>query len=182
MSSHEAQAAADNPALASLLLHHRVEQFYFREAQLLDAWQLDDWLGLLEDDIRYWMPITRNLPHTEFARAQTRERADVNWMDEDKRLLTLRVRQIQTQVHWAEEPLSRVSRSITNVVARPETDGVATDCRFVIYRNRGDHEVDIFAGKRRDLLRPVGDTFVIARREVHLDQSVLLAKNLTIMF
>ena len=181
MSADKARVA-DDAALAALLLHHRVEQFYFREAQLLDGWRLDDWLALLAEDIRYWMPITRNLPQVDFGSAETREGADVNWMDEDKRLLTLRVRQIQTQVHWAEEPLSRVSRSIANVVATPGPHGIATDCRFVIYRNRGDHEVDLFAGKRRDLLRPADDGFTIARREVHLDQSVLLAKNLTILF
>lgn len=169
--------------LESLLLHFEVEQFYYREAALLDAWRLDEWLTLLTRDIRYWMPIARNLPQARRDEHETREGVDVNWIDEDFGTLEMRVEQVKTQVHWAEEPLSRVSRSITNVQVTPESNGeLATRCRFVIYRNRGDREVDLFAGKRHDLLRRVGESFAICRREVHLDQSVLLAKNITIFF
>ena len=170
--------------LENLLLQHRVEQFYYQEADLLDGWHLDEWLALLADDVRYWMPITRNLPHTQHRASETREGEDVNWIDEGRRLLELRVEQVNSQVHWAEEPLSRISRAISNVRVQngAEDGGLEARCRFAIYRNRGDHEVDLFAGKRIDQLRPDGDSFKIARREVHLDQSVLLSKNLTIFF
>jgi 3-phenylpropionate/cinnamic acid dioxygenase small subunit len=54
--------------------------------------------------------------------------------------------------------------------------------RFVVYRNRTETEWDLFIGKRKDTLRRVGAHFQIARREIYLDQNVLLAKNLTIFF
>ena len=34
-----------------------VEQFLYREARLLDERRFHDWLELLTDDIRYWMPV-----------------------------------------------------------------------------------------------------------------------------
>jgi len=43
-------------------------------------------------------------------------------------------------------------------------------------------ETDVLVGKREDLLRRVNGTFKIARRKIILDQSVLLAKNLTFFF
>lgn len=53
-------------ALVSLELHHRITQFLYHEASLLDDWQFRDWLAQLDDDIRYTMRTTVN--------AQTRDR------------------------------------------------------------------------------------------------------------
>jgi len=41
----------------SAQLQHEVEQFYYREAQLLDHHNFNAWFDLLEQDIHYWMPI-----------------------------------------------------------------------------------------------------------------------------
>jgi 3-phenylpropionate/cinnamic acid dioxygenase small subunit len=56
---------------------------------------------------------------------------------------------------------------------------VEVKSRFLIYRNRVETETDLLVGKREDTLRRVDGTWKIARRMVVLDQSVLLAKNLT---
>jgi 3-phenylpropionate/cinnamic acid dioxygenase small subunit len=61
-------------------------------------------------------------------------------------------------------------------------DEVTVKCRFLIYRNRQETETDFFVGKREDTLRKVDGQWKIARRKVMLDQNVLLAKNLTILF
>ncbi|KDC04099.1 ring hydroxylating beta subunit domain protein, partial [Bordetella bronchiseptica E012] len=39
-----------------------------------------------------------------------------------------------------------------------------------------------FTGRRYDRLRRVGDGWQLVRREIHLPQNVLLAKNLTMFF
>ena len=54
--------------------------------------------------------------------------------------------------------------------------------RFLIYQNRVDHETALFAGKRLDTLRLTDGAWKLARREITLDQSVLLVKNLTVFF
>ena len=63
----------------------------------------------------YLMPMRRNVPHDEPEREFTRAGADVNWFDEGKDTLTRRVKQIQTGIHWAEEPPSRICHMVSNV-------------------------------------------------------------------
>jgi 3-phenylpropionate/cinnamic acid dioxygenase small subunit len=59
-------------------------------------------------------------------------------------------------------------------------DFFAARCRFPVYRNRLDDEQDFFVGKRNDTLRRVEDCWKLARRELFLDQSVMLPKNLSV--
>jgi 3-phenylpropionate/cinnamic acid dioxygenase small subunit len=171
--------------LARLILTHEVAEFLYREAELLDERRHTEWLDLLADDVRYWMPMRRNVKFGEDEREFTRDRTDINWFDEGKETLARRVKQIDTGIHWAEEPHSRISHLVTNVhvvEAAPsveEAREVAVRCRFLIYRNRVETETDLLIGKREDLLRRVEDGWQIARRKIILDQNVLLSKNLT---
>jgi len=174
--------------LARLLLAQEVADFLYREAELLDERRYEDWLALLADDIRYWMPMRRNVKFGEDEREFTREASDIAWFDEGKETLTRRVRQIQTGIHWAEEPQSRIAHLVTNVQLLEATPSVtdaqevATRCRFLIYRNRVETETDLLVGKREDRLRRAGEGWQIARRKIILDQNVLLSKNLTFFF
>jgi 3-phenylpropionate/cinnamic acid dioxygenase small subunit len=175
--------------LDRLLLAQEIAEFLYREAELLDERRYRDWLALLTDDIRYWMPMRRNVKYGEDDREFTRSRSDINWFDEGKETLERRVKQIETGIHWAEEPVSRISHLVSNlriVEATPspaEAREVAVKCRFLIYRNRVETETDILVGKREDVLRRVatdgGGEWRIARRKIILDQNVLLSKNLT---
>src|SRR5258708_12227896 len=101
--------------ITRLLLAQEIAEFLYREAELLDERRYADWLALLADDLRYWMPMRRNVKFGEEAREFTREAQDIAWFDEGKDTLTRRVRQIQTGIHWAEEPMSRISHLVTNV-------------------------------------------------------------------
>ncbi len=174
--------------IAYLLLKNEIEEFFFQEADLLDERKFEDWLDLLTDDIRYWMPMRRNVKSSELDREFTREGQDINWFDEGKETLDRRVRQILTGVHWAEEPLSRICHFVTNVQildAAPSASDpieVSTKCRFLVYRNRVETETDFLIGKREDTLRKVNGTWKIAQRKIILDQNVLMAKNLTFFF
>lgn len=169
--------------LEALLLAREIERFLYAEADLLDERRFDEWLDLLAEDVRYWMPMRRNVKFGEQARENTRERQDMNWFDEGKETLTQRVKQILTGVHWAEEPLSRVCHMVSNVQVLAATPTEATvRSRFLVYRNRVETETDFFVGKREDVLRKVNGQWKIARRKIILDQNVLLAKNLTVFF
>ena len=175
-------------SIAHLLLKNEIEAFLFEEAEILDDRNFADWLDLLTDDIRYWMPMRRNVKSNEMDREFTREGHDINWFDEGKETLERRVNQILTGVHWAEEPLSRIRHLITNVQllnATPSASDpseVSVRCRFLVYRNRVETETDFLIGKREDTLRKVDGNWKIAGRKITLDQSVLLAKNLTFFF
>jgi len=174
--------------LSRLLLKAEIEDFLYHEAELLDERRYEDWLKLAADDIRYWMPMRRNVKFGEQQREFTRADHDINWFDEGRETLERRVRQIMTGIHWAEEPVSRITHIVSNVQlleAIPSVDAAAevlAKCRFLIYRNRVETETDILVGKREDVLRREGDNWCIARRKIVLDQNVLLSKNLTFFF
>jgi 3-phenylpropionate/cinnamic acid dioxygenase small subunit len=180
--------ADQHEAMAQLLLEREVANFLYHEAEVLDERRYEEWLDLLADDVRYWMPIRRNVKLGELEREFTREGQDVNWFDEGKDTLTRRVQQILTGVHWAEEPLSRLCHMVSNVQllgAEPsvlEPARVTVKSRFLIYRNRVETETDILVGKREDTLRRVDGGWKISRRKIVLDQNVLLTKNLTFFF
>ena len=54
--------------------------------------------------------------------------------------------------------------------------------RFLIYQNRVETETYLFVGRRIDRLRKVDAAWKLARREILLEQNVLMAKNLTVFF
>jgi len=175
-------------SIAHLLLKEEIQDFLYEEAEALDERNFEDWLDMLADDIRYWMPMRRNVKANELGREFTREGQDINWFDEGKETLERRVMQIRTGVHWAEEPLSRICHFVTNVQllnATPSASDpteVSVKCRFLIYRNRVQTETDFLIGKREDTLRKVNGAWKVAERKIILDQNVLLAKNLTFFF
>ncbi|HJQ55412.1 MAG TPA: 3-phenylpropionate/cinnamic acid dioxygenase subunit beta [Vineibacter sp.] len=175
--------------LAFFALKQEIEDVLYEEAELLDQRRYDDWLAMLADDLVYYMPMRRNVKAGEHgARENTREGRDISWFDEDKWTLAKRCEQIATGVHWAEEPLSRVCHMVSNVQLLAATPSVAAArevtvrCRFLVYQNRVETETYFFVGKRTDTLRKAGDHWQLARREIILDQNVLLAKNLTVFF
>ena len=171
--------------LSYLDLMREIEDFYFLEADLLDERAYMAWLDLLTDDIRYWMPMRKNVAFDNLARETTSEN-DIAWMDDDKETLTKRVKQLLTGIHWAEEPVSRVSHVISNirlatpVVALRDGETATVKSRFFVYRNRLETEADVLVGRREDVLRRAGGSLKIAQRKILIEQSTLMAKNLTV--
>jgi 3-phenylpropionate/cinnamic acid dioxygenase small subunit len=166
-----------------------VEDFYFREADLLDDRRFRDWLDILAEDITYFMPIRRNVKFGQHAaRENTKIGEGISWFDEDKWTLTKRVEQILTGVHYAEEPLSRICHMVSNVQirgVRPDLEQpgeIDVTSRFLIYQNRVEYETYTFVGRRNDMLRMTDAGWKVAKREILLEQNILLAKNLTMFF
>jgi 3-phenylpropionate/cinnamic acid dioxygenase small subunit len=184
-----APSAAIERSAAYYRLKADVEDFYYHEADLLDDRRFRDWLDLLTEDISYFMPIRRNVKFgQQAARENTKRGEGISWFDEDKWTLTKRVEQILTGVHYAEEPLSRITHMVSNVQikgARPDVDAAReldVTSRFLVYQNRVEYETYIFVGRRNDTLRLTDSGWKIARREILLEQNILLAKNLTTFF
>lgn len=172
-----------------LVLKADVEDFLYQEADLLDRRCFKEWLALLADDISYFMPIRRNVKFGQHAaKENTRLGEGISWFDEDKWTLTKRVEQILTGVHFAEEPLSRICHMVSNVQlvdvkGEPsEATEVGVRSRILVYQNRVEHETYVFVGRRNDVLRRHDGEWRIAKREILLEQNVLLAKNLSTFF
>lgn len=166
-----------------------IASFFYYEADLMDERRYNEWLELLHEDIKYFMPMRRNVKFGQHAEKEnTKLGSDISWFDEGKWTLTKRVEQILTGVHYAEEPLSRISHLITNVRVLEQSKDenglrtVKTSCRFMVYLNRVEYEVNTMVGKRYDTLVETADGWRVLEREIILDQNVLLVKNLTAFF
>lgn len=170
-------------ASEAVWLHFEVERFFSAEAELLDERRFDEWLDLLHDDLRYWMPIVRNVRFDRPELEYTRAGSEASWFDEGKETLRKRVLQIKGGDHWAEEPHSRTTHLVANVrIEAAEGADVTVKSRFVVFVYRLDHDFDLFAGRRVDVLRREEGGLKVLRRAIYLDQSVLLSRNLTTFF
>jgi 3-phenylpropionate/cinnamic acid dioxygenase small subunit len=166
--------------LQRLLLEREIERFLYREAELIDDRKYTEWLDLIADDVQYQVPIRRNVKFGDHARENSDPDYEISWIDEGKQTLTARVQQLNTGVHWAEEPVSRVRHMVTNVqISDVRGDEVDVKCCFLVYVNRVRDEENLFIGKRYDTLRRNSDTeWQIAKRVALIDQKVLLAKSI----
>lgn len=166
-----------------------IEEFLYDEANLLDERRFNEWIETLSDDLRYFMPMEYNVKFGEHAaREFTKREEQMSWFNEGKWSLGKRAEQILTGVHWAEEPLSRVCRLVSNVqLTHIETNAagqleVDVTSRFLIYQNRCEYEQYFFVGDRFDRLRSTDQGWKLCEREIRIHQNVLLAKNLTVFF
>lgn len=178
-----ATSAVSNRDLAyRMQLQFLVEQFYYAEAAALDQRRYDDWLALFTDDVHYWMPVRRTRTSNELDREFTAPGA-IAYFDDDRTMLASRVRKLQTGYAWAEDPPSRTRHLITNVQILDERDEeIEVTSNFHVYRTRLNSEEDNWIGHREDLLRRDGTSFRIANRKIFLEQTVLLARNLSNFF
>jgi 3-phenylpropionate/cinnamic acid dioxygenase small subunit len=172
-----------------------VEQFLYREARLLDARRFHEWLELLTADVRYWMPVrTSRYPKTSkainilddarYEEAELSKADELAILDETKATLSRRIERLETGMAWAEDPPSRTRHLITNieVEAGDTASEIKAYSNYLVYRSRAETEQDFYVGAREDVLRRVGGALKLARRTVILDQTVLLAKNVSIFF
>lgn len=177
-------SAANTEILERVILQQEVEQFLYKEARLLDERRLDEWLDLLADELHYWMPMRRNIKFGDWELEFTNVENEINWFDEGKDVLAGRIRQINTGIHWPEEPVSRFEHMVTNVeVVEVKDDGIRVNSKFFCYQNRLQDEVNHFVGRREDLLRRDADTrFKIVRRKIIIAQNVMLPKVVNTFF
>ena len=169
-------------------LQQEIEQFLYRESRILDDHRYEEWYELLADDLHYFMPTRYNRLKRE-ADKEFSAPDEAAFFDEDKRSIAMRIRRLNTGMAWAEDPPSRTRHMVSNVVIRPIASPIASneyevDCYYMLYRSRLEREVEIFVGMRHDRLRRADNSagFQIARRVIILDQTILLARNLSFFF
>jgi 3-phenylpropionate/cinnamic acid dioxygenase small subunit len=170
-------------ARVHLELQHEIEQFLYHEAALLAEREYRDWLDLFAPDIHYWMPTRYNRARRDRALEFSKPN-EIAFFDEDKSSLRMRVKRLDTGMAWAEDPPSRTRHLVTNVQVRPREEGAEYDVssNFLLYRTRLETDLNLFAGRREDVLRRTQDGWRIAKRTILLDQNVVLAKNLSVFF
>lgn len=158
---------------------HAVEQFLYREADLLDRFELEPWLDLLDEDIILRVPI-RTARHPGSERPEFSEES--NYLREDYGMIRERVGRLAKEYAWSENPRSRVRHVIGNVRILDATGDTLTVANnqhvFRSYGDTADH--DMISAQRHTTLRDNGGNYRITDRTVYLDHSILNTKNLTL--
>lgn len=168
----------------SLELQHEVEQWYYREARLLDGRQYAQWLALCDPAIRYVVP-GRGNPLVDNARRgeedmisverelEGRDSDGLPIRDETLPYLTLRVERAYKANSWAENPPARTRRLVGNVeILDGSGDTLSVTSAFHLHWSRPGSANFLYAGQRRDRLGRASDEeggFRLVRREVVLD-------------
>jgi len=161
-------------------VYRELEQFLYREAELLDDYRLEEWLDCLADDITIRAPIRRDThPGTE----QSEFTRDGYYIYNEYDVLRERVTRLGKEYAWAENPRSRVRHNITNVrVTDADDDEYVVGNNQLVYRSHGNTaEHDVLSAERETTLRRVDDGFEVADRTIYFDDSVIDLKNLTIV-
>jgi 3-phenylpropionate/cinnamic acid dioxygenase small subunit len=166
-----------------LLLAREVEEFLYKEADCIDSRHFEEWLAFFTDDIRYWVPIRRNLPFNQRFEDATDDHQTA-WIDDNRMSLAARVYQVMTKIHWAEEPLSRVSHLVSNVYVDRVEEGprgqeIVVKSKLLVHRSRMEEAGEMLVGKREDRIRRTDEGLKILWRKILIDQATLSAKNLS---
>jgi biphenyl 2,3-dioxygenase beta subunit len=164
------------------LLRYEVEEFLYAEAALLDAREYRAWLGLIADDIHYWMPIRRTVTISDLDMEFTKP-GDMAYFDDDRAMLEMRVKKLEAGSAWSEDPPSRSRHFVSNVrILGVEGHEITVEVCFHLYRTRLNSEVGGWVGRRIDVLRRVEDCFRLAKRHIFLDQTVIPTTNMSTLF
>lgn len=197
MSESEGQAThvdAYDPKAVSPEFQLAVEQFYYREARILDGRRYQTWLGLCDPSIRYIMP-SRTNPLVD-----NDERGNESMLSVERELdglesegtpirnetyayLMLRVERSFKPNAWAENPPARTRRIVGNVeILDVRDDRLSVTSAFHLHYSRPGSANFMFAGQRQDVLLRSADGFRILDRMIVMDMADIDLPTLGLFF
>jgi p-cumate 2,3-dioxygenase beta subunit len=120
--------------------YREVEDFLFFEAELLDAWRLDEWFALFTEDCRYLVPASDLPPDASPEKS-------LFYIADDHVLLRERVKRLAKRNAHAEYPHSKTRHLISNVrvIAQANPGEIAVRCAFMTHRSRAGN-IDTYIG------------------------------------
>jgi p-cumate 2,3-dioxygenase beta subunit len=136
------------------------------ESELLDAWQLDDWLKLYTDDMTYLVP-TPGMPDAS-------PETSLFLINDDRFRMENRVKRLKKRTAHSEYPHSITVHMTTNLrVAEHTADGTQVNGAFHISRFK-DGIMDIFLGRVRYCMVKVGEAVRIRHKRCDLGMDALV--------
>jgi 3-phenylpropionate/cinnamic acid dioxygenase small subunit len=159
--------------------YSEVADWLYREARLLDTGDFEAWLALMSKDISYEMP-TRS---AVLPQQGTGFEPEFGLFSENHSSLAARVKRLQTDQAWAEQPRSRTRHFVANVLVDCDNQGdLHVSSSLLLTRIRSNRPLELFSGERRDVLRKQGGILKLVHRQILLDQTVLDSHNLSVFF
>jgi ethylbenzene dioxygenase beta subunit len=159
-----------------------ISQFLHAEARLLDDQRFDAWLAVFAADLRYWVPGIQSRYRADGG--VTHDSKAMAFFDDTLDELRQRVTKFEQTTAWGENPPTRVAHVVSNV----EVELTALQGEFLVHsivtlhRCRNEAEIYQTVARRRDVVRDTPEGYRIAKRDVFLLETVLLAKNLDTFF
>jgi len=146
--------------MANLETQHAVEQFLYRQAELLDSKQWKEWVDLFTDDGIYWMPPERSYTTWDGTPAI---------FAEDKNLMNVRMGRVLHPDAWSQRPLWGTNHVVSNVVLKNVSGSgdVEVTSRFHMMELRRD-DVRHFAGSYLHKLKKTSDGYRIQLQRVDM--------------
>jgi 3-phenylpropionate/cinnamic acid dioxygenase small subunit len=138
-----------------------VEQFLYRQAELLDGKRWSEFIDLFAEDGVYWMPA---------APEQTTWIGVPSIFAEDRNLMTVRMKRITHPHAWSQVPQWGTSHIVGNVIVEAEDRNggeIVARSRFHMMEFRRDVSRH-FAGSYLHRLRPTPDGYRIALQRVDM--------------
>lgn len=143
--------------LVEFRLQRQVERFLYREAELMDSHQFDEWLALWSEDCLYWMPS----PESEKDAVH-----NVSVIYDRRKDLEHRIGRLRGRFAFAQQPKSRLTRVLSNIVVGEEQGGqVTVTSKFVLGELR-QHRTNVLFGVNEHSLRRFGEGFQIVQKKV----------------
>jgi 3-phenylpropionate/cinnamic acid dioxygenase small subunit len=140
-------------------LQHDVEQFLYRQSELLDTKRWQAWIDLFADDGVYWMP-----PEPSY----TTWDGTPAIFAEDKNLMEVRMRRVLHPDAWSQRPVWETNHVVSNVIIDKAGNGeVQVRSRFHMMELRRD-DVRHFAGSYAHTLVKAGDGYRIKLQRVDM--------------
>ena len=152
-----------------------IEEFLFYEAKLLDEREFGKWLTLFTKTAWYWVPISRS---------QENPRDTVSIIYDDRKLLEIRVRRLQNVNIHAQNPPSRTSRIVGNILIEKideKTETYFVSSQFQMLEFRGG-EQRLFAGHSFHCLTRKKEKLYIESKRVDLVNAEGMHEGITIPF
>jgi p-cumate 2,3-dioxygenase subunit beta len=152
-------------AQQQVVLRQQVEEFLYAEAALLDAWALNEWLLLFDEDAKYEVPCNDALDGDP-AR-------DLMLIDDNYVRLAARVTRLDSRRAHREYPHSRTNHQVFNVrVQDVSAEELAVTASFTVWRFRAGR-TSCYVGQYRYRLRRSDSGFRIALKRAELDMTDL---------
>jgi p-cumate 2,3-dioxygenase beta subunit len=149
-------------------LRAAVEDFLYREAELLDQWKLNEWQELFTSDGAYLVaPLG-----IEDVKGADPEKV-LFLVADDRTRISQRVTRLLKKGAHAEYPHSRTRHTISNVVIESsDVNTIHAAANFITYRAR-NREVVSYMGRTYFTLMRQGDDLKIREKRVSLDLEIL---------
>jgi 3-phenylpropionate/cinnamic acid dioxygenase small subunit len=139
---------------------HEVEQFLYRQSELLDTRQWQAWIDLFADDGVYWMPADPAHKHWDGV---------PSIFAEDKSLMAVRMKRVLHPDAWSQRPLWGTNHVVSNIVLLEGSpkDEIVVRSRFHMMELRRD-DVRHFAGSYKHHLKKIGGDYRIKLQRVDM--------------